>query len=71
MKPKPLCATCRFLDWGTGEYAYCKRHAPHPKPEVTGYGYDISWPIVESDEWCGEHEPEPRDVEGEEASERR
>lgn len=53
---RPTCATCRF--WSppnaVGD-AHCRRSAPviFQKREHPDTG--ARWPIVESDDWCGEH----------------
>lgn len=54
------CSTCRHY-WVDGE---CRRYPPSPgtwKPTREGEQawIDRSWPVVEPDDWCGEHSPAP------------
>lgn len=54
------CATCRFFDLLTedgqpDEYGLCLRNPPQfVEPGCLNGG----WPIVQKDQWCGEHRPD-------------
>lgn len=58
MSDRPTCGSCIFVrtDVLTGQ-ALCVRHPPaHTMP---GAAASSRWPLVHSDEWCGEHRRPP------------
>jgi hypothetical protein len=52
-----FCRDCRYFaaeQERSGEpprYGRCRRHAPGPCSDSGKHGY---WPLVHSDDWCGE-----------------
>ena len=60
---RPTCGTCPYFsedeagETVDGKYGLCRRHAPHPifVNKVVEEEDDTIWPILLSDEWCGEH----------------
>jgi hypothetical protein len=52
------CASCRFSDWTGTQYLNCKRHAPIAKDEPDRLGgiTEAHWPMVHSNQWCGDYE---------------
>jgi hypothetical protein len=52
---RPTCATCPYWD----EDALCRRYPPRvivnpPEGDCESY-QEAVWPLMEADEWCGEH----------------
>jgi hypothetical protein len=53
------CADCRYQDFRHG-LRTCRRHSPRPGLQQHDEALpraEVAWPIVEMDDWCGEHEP--------------
>lgn len=54
---KGTCATCRWQDGG-----HCRRMPPTMVPWPTDNQHPImyepatTWPLVNADDWCGEHQ---------------
>lgn len=57
-----MCGTCAYYESVADEHGECRRYAPHPNsasfvPKVDSVGqikYDIHWPKVYRDNWCGQ-----------------
>jgi hypothetical protein len=58
---RPTCETCRYVGWTGTQFYDCRRHAPIARDEENRLGGVIErhWPMVESRDWCGDHEPKP------------
>lgn len=59
---QPKCETCRWWDGvAEDEIAECRRLPPQFIIEQidpgTSHGDHAFWPLVDSDQWCGEHQP--------------
>ena len=53
-KVQESCCNCKFsVDAFGGQELFCHRHAPICKGEFLGQP-KAAWPIVSSDDWCGE-----------------
>lgn len=58
------CVSCRFFEAAGEDGGLCRRRAPvvisRRLPEPSDQGYldelDASFPSVNRDDWCGEHE---------------
>ena len=50
------CETCRFYEYELSFLGQCRRHAPEPIEIVHRQDAWVSWPLIRSDEWCGEWE---------------
>jgi hypothetical protein len=57
---KPVCSNCRFRGVTGTQFYECLRHAPVtlPGPQRLGGVIDSHWPMVEPDQWCGDHMPD-------------
>lgn len=57
---EPRCHNCRFWkDTGTNYGGDCRRHSPVPLIEAdspTRFPIAI-WPVLDGDQWCGDHMP--------------
>lgn len=51
---KNTCGDCRFYDSQRSDKGYCRRMPP----TVAGWRQETVWPIVTTEEWCGEHQKE-------------
>lgn len=53
-----ICDNCRFLEPNqSNTYAgRCQRYAPRPRNQQGGE-YRAEWPVVFSDDWCGDFQP--------------
>lgn len=53
---QPSCMTCRFFDYlparHEGRFGRCLRNPPQ---FIESGVLNGGWPVVEKDEWCGEH----------------
>lgn len=61
MNKNKSCLNCRFFDKDTQyeqEVTVCKRYAPRRIHGVGTGSEEKRFPIVSSDEWCGEWEAE-------------
>lgn len=73
-----MCPTCRFFEsFGAsinGVIGLCRRHAPRPsvtiwvdhaEQDAQGPGsYQVDFPPVDDEDWCGEHLPVPVEIRG-------
>jgi len=66
---EPQCENCRFFEprvfngVASPDNGRCRRRAPRPWNSTNNADEPIRtawWPIVATDEWCGEHEPAKR-----------
>jgi hypothetical protein len=56
------CGQCAYFEAVAEEHGECRRYAPHPNsssyvPKVDSVGqikFDIHWPKVYRDNWCGQ-----------------
>lgn len=59
------CSTCRFWEPPSGGRVIsgeCHRHAPAARVcrgDTIDDGYYAYWPLVMSDDWCGDWHPPP------------
>lgn len=58
------CSNCRFCKEATRSrlrrvvtQTECRRYSPIICPDE--YPLDSGWPVVKSDDWCGDYEPLP------------
>ena len=68
MSGRPMCSKCRFYEEDQKDYrGHCVRHAPHPAMVLDSHNNSVQyyrpvWPIVLSDQFCGEFEPKTADA---------
>ena len=61
-REEPDCSLCRFFDpelYSHGARGECRRHAPR-LGDMVEQNENIrwaAWPVVQSEEWCGEYAP--------------
>lgn len=59
-KENPRCDGCKFFDQQTGsDVGQCRRHPPKAFM-ISNCESESVWPIVGTDDWCGEHQVDMR-----------
>jgi hypothetical protein len=69
------CSNCIYFEsWGEEfhptdnmeiEIGTCQRHAPAPALHYTRQHFlRAGWPVVDEDDWCGEHKPDRVTIKG-------